>query len=79
MEARIKVENGNQDGVWPAYWMMGENMGKMDEGVRVGWPYYGEIDIMEHANSNNYVGGCLHWNTNGLKGGIHMAHVRKWF
>lgn len=23
---------------------------------------------MEHANSNNYVGGCLHWNTNGLKG-----------
>ena len=63
MEARIKVENGNQDGVWPAYWMMGENM---NEGV--GWPYCGEIDIMEHANSNNYVGGCLHWNTNGLKG-----------
>lgn len=63
MEARIKVENGNQDGVWPAYWMMGENM---NEGV--GWPYCGEIDIMEHANSNNYVGGCLHWNTNGLNG-----------
>ena len=55
MEARIKVENGNQDGVWPAYWMMGENMGKIDEGVRVNWPYCGEIDIMEHANSNNYV------------------------
>ena len=68
MEARIKVENGNQDGVWPAYWMMGENMGKIDEGVRVNWPYCGEIDIMEHANSNNYVGGCLHWNTNGLNG-----------
>lgn len=30
MEAKIKVENGNQDGVWPAYWMMGENM---NEGV----------------------------------------------
>ncbi|MFQ9514672.1 MAG: family 16 glycosylhydrolase [Eubacterium sp.] len=63
MEARIKVENGNQDGVWPAYWMMGENMSQ-----GVGWPYCGEIDIMEHANSNNYVGGCLHWNTNGLNG-----------
>ena len=61
MEAKIKVENGNQDGVWPAYWMMGENM---NEGV--GWPYCGEIDIMEHANSNNYIGGCLHWNTKGM-------------
>ena len=65
MEARIKVENGNQDGVWPAYWMMGENK---KEGVKVNWPYCGEIDIMEHANSNNYVGGCLHWNTNGSNG-----------
>jgi beta-glucanase (GH16 family) len=63
IEAKIKVENGNQSGVWPAYWMMGENMA---DGV--GWPYCGEIDIMEHANSNNYVGGCLHWNTNGLNG-----------
>lgn len=63
MEAKIKVENGNQDGVWPAYWMMGENMSQ-----GVGWPYCGEIDIMEHANSNNYVGGCLHWNTTGLNG-----------
>ena len=63
MEAKIKVENGNQDGVWPAYWMMGENM---NEGT--GWPYCGEIDIMEHANSNHYIGGCLHWNTNGIDG-----------
>lgn len=63
MEAKIKVENGNQDGVWPAFWMMGNNM---TQGV--GWPYCGEIDIMEHANSNNYVGGCLHWNTNGING-----------
>ncbi|RGY82433.1 glycoside hydrolase family 16 protein [Parabacteroides distasonis] len=68
MEARIKVENGNQDGVWPAYWMMGENMGKMDEGVRVGWPYCGEIDIMEHANSKelelvgHIVGKLTLWN-----------------
>ena len=23
---------------------------------------------MEDANSNNYVGGCLHWNTSGFKG-----------
>ncbi len=55
MEARIKVENGNQSGLWPAFWMMGENYNS------VGWPACGEIDIMEHANSNNTVGGCLHW------------------
>lgn len=63
MVARIKVENGNQNGVWPAYWMMGENM---NEGVS--WPQCGEIDIMEHANSNNYLGGCLHWNYEGING-----------
>lgn len=59
MEARLKVENGNQDGVWPAYWMMGNNISN------VGWPRCGEIDIMEHANSSNRVGGCLHWGING--------------
>lgn len=61
MEARLKVENGNQDGVWPAFWMMGNNI------TQVGWPRCGEIDIMEHANSNNRVGGCLHWGINGSK------------
>lgn len=63
MEARIKVENGNQSGVWPAYWMMGNNMTN-----GVGWPNCGEIDIMEHANDRNYVGGCLHWNYEGIGG-----------
>lgn len=61
IEAKIKVENGNQDGIWPAFWMMGNNMA---DGV--GWPNCGEIDIMEHANANPYVSGCLHWNTGGI-------------
>lgn len=59
IEARLKVENGNQSGVWPAFWMMGNNIDS------VGWPRCGEIDIMEHANSYNHVGGCLHWGING--------------
>jgi beta-glucanase (GH16 family) len=63
MEARIKVENGNQSGVWPAFWMMGNNMNN-----GVSWPNCGEIDIMEHANDRNYVGGCLHWNYEGING-----------
>ena len=55
MEAKIKVDGGNQDGVWPAFWMMGNDYDS------VGWPSSGELDIMEHANSNNYVEGTLHW------------------
>lgn len=64
MEARIKVEGGNQNGVWPAFWMMGNNMAS-----GTGWPYCGELDIMEHANSRNYVEGTLHWNAGGIGAG----------
>ena len=38
--ARIKLPFGQ--GVWPAFWMLGENFGV------VGWPACGEIDIMEN-------------------------------
>lgn len=40
IEARIKLPYGL--GVWPAFWMLGESIGK------VGWPRSGEIDIMEN-------------------------------
>lgn len=62
MEARIKVNGGNQDGVWPAFWMMG------DDGTS--WPWCGELDIMEHANSRNYVEGTIHWNVGGYSAGF---------
>ena len=39
-EARIKVPRGQ--GVWPAFWMLGNNIDS------VGWPACGEIDIMEN-------------------------------
>jgi peptidoglycan/xylan/chitin deacetylase (PgdA/CDA1 family) len=39
IEARIKVPKGQ--GIWPAFWMLGADIGK------VGWPKSGEIDIME--------------------------------
>ena len=39
IEARIKVPKGQ--GIWPAFWMLGANIGQ------VGWPKSGEIDIME--------------------------------
>ncbi len=43
MEARLKLPQ--TQGIWPAFWMMGNNIGT------VGWPSNGEIDIMEHIGS----------------------------
>ena len=45
--ARIKLPYGQ--GVWPAFWMLGENIGT------VSWPACGEVDIMENFGtaSNN--------------------------
>jgi beta-glucanase (GH16 family) len=39
-EARIQIPRGQ--GIWPAFWMLGNNIGN------VGWPQCGEIDIMEN-------------------------------
>lgn len=39
--ARIKIPTGQ--GLWPAFWMLGDNNND------IGWPYSGEIDIMENV------------------------------
>lgn len=39
-EARIKIPQGQ--GMWPAFWMMGNNIETVD------WPHCGEIDVMEN-------------------------------
>ncbi|MBS1530182.1 MAG: glycoside hydrolase family 16 protein, partial [Bacteroidetes bacterium] len=54
VEARIKMPVGL--GMWPAFWMLGANIGT------VNWPTCGEIDIMEHINTDSLVHGSLHWN-----------------
>ncbi len=51
LEARIKLPS--LSGIWPAFWMMGYN----DKG----WPYCGEIDILETWNADNFVQGAWHW------------------
>jgi beta-glucanase (GH16 family) len=52
-EARMKLPKGQ--GIWPAFWMLGGNIGK------AGWPRSGEIDIMEHIGKEpNQVYGTLH-------------------
>ena len=53
--ARIKCSQGT--GSWPAFWMLGTSSDS--------WPYQGEIDILEHANSDAYAYETCHWNSSG--------------
>lgn len=56
IQANIKAPTGT--GMWPAFWMLGNSF------ETAGWPYCGEIDIMEispllHGNSTTMC--TLHW------------------
>lgn len=64
MEIRAKIPTLRGNGIWPAIWMLGENISQ------VGWPACGEIDIMEyvsyqpnqfystiHSTANNHTNG----------------------
>jgi beta-glucanase (GH16 family) len=61
IEARIKLPYGQ--GIWPAFWMLGQNIGS------VGWPACGEIDIVELIGGgpgrDNRCYATLHWEQNG--------------
>ena len=57
IEARIKIPVGQ--GLWPAFWMLGANIDQVD------WPACGEIDIMEHINTDSLLYGTTHWDNNG--------------
>ena len=66
IEARIKVPD-LADGLWPAFWTLGNNY------RQVGWPYCGELDIMEMGSAsaisagviNRRVGSAAHWDNRG--------------
>lgn len=50
-------------GIWPALWSLGANFRD------VGWPYTGELDIMEMIGGSgreDTIHGTLHWNIGGL-------------
>jgi beta-glucanase (GH16 family) len=53
IEARMKLPLGT--GLWPAFWALGSNI------TQVGWPASGEIDVMEHVNTEALVHGTVHW------------------
>lgn len=46
-EAKIKTPTG--PGIWPAFWMMGENI------TTVSWPQCGEIDILEQKGQESHI------------------------
>jgi beta-glucanase (GH16 family) len=58
IEARLLVPKGK--GLWPAFWMLGNS-------IMTGTPWAdcGEIDIMEHVNTDDLENGTMHWNSGG--------------
>lgn len=69
VEARLRLDDGMRSGVWPAFWMMGNDI---ESGAP--WPYCGEIDIMEHRNAEKQIISTLHWNT-GTGTSANNAHI----
>ncbi|MDT0552763.1 glycoside hydrolase family 16 protein [Urechidicola vernalis] len=60
VDVRAALPRGQ--GIWPAIWMLGENI------ETVGWPKCGEIDIMEMIGGSgreNTVHGTIHWDNAG--------------
>jgi beta-glucanase (GH16 family) len=68
IEARISLPVGL--GLWPAFWMLGTDI---NNGVI--WPGCGEIDIMEHINTDSLIYGTMHWSDAGstVQYGLNMA------
>lgn len=66
LTAKIKMSNGH--GSWPAFWLLGQN-----DGTNL-WPRCGEIDIMEHNNSDTFIYNTLHWNGDGWEAGKNASH-----
>tara|TARA_B110000971_G_scaffold199844_1_gene217428 strand:- start:328 stop:1491 length:1164 start_codon:yes stop_codon:yes gene_type:complete len=55
----IRAKLPSVAGTWPALWMLGSSFSSE------GWPYCGEIDIMEQFEDKSYVQTTCHWNNNG--------------
>ena len=75
--ARIAI--AMQNGFWPAFWAMGAQL------PTLGWPYCGEVDIMEQVNGDSAGSnpndhtqyGTAHWNANGINSTEPYTHVQE--
>lgn len=53
----VKAKLPASQGTWPAIWLLGNTHSSL------GWPFCGEIDVMEQrGNEKSYVLGTTHWN-----------------
>lgn len=75
IEARIKLPE-QQQGLWPAFWMLGDDMDSVD------FPFCGEIDVMECINTDSTLYGTMHWASNtklaNFGGALPMKDVNKY-
>ena len=55
-KAEIRAKFENQKGAWPALWMCGRDKDAQGRG----WPWNGEIDIVERLNSDPFVHQTIH-------------------
>lgn len=61
-KAEIRAKLPASQGTWPAIWLLGNSYSS------IGWPFCGEIDIMEQRGQmedKSYVLGTVHWDANG--------------
>jgi beta-glucanase (GH16 family) len=74
IESRILLPDGGS-GLWPAFWGLGTNIDQ------VGWPWSGEIDIVEYVSRRPYeVYGTIHgpgYDGGASFGGIHVTHPER--
>ena len=68
MEIRAKMPEHKGNGLWPALWMLGENI------KTIGWPECGEIDMMEYVSFDpNVVHFTLHSKANNHKNNTQVS------
>lgn len=66
IEARIEIPQGQ--GLWPAFWTVGSDVGQ------VGWPASGEIDVMENIGQQPHISaGSIHGPQAGVANGYHIT------
>lgn len=68
-KAVIRARFHDQKGAWPAIWLMPALANDWTDGQGRGWPWTGEVDVIERLNSDPFVYQTCHsgW-TNGTRG-----------
>ena len=70
-----KMQLPEQQGMWPAFWMLGNNI------ATINWPACGELDVMEHIDGSNpppYYGGTplgYDWIAGSVHGGTQSSEI----